>query len=705
MAIAEKLRIEVEAQVNKAISDMNRFNQTTQKSKTGISSLTSTIGKWALGVGAAVVSIQALRKAMDYAFDAAKYAAEASQVEKAFQNIAKQAGTSSAEVVSSLREMSLGTVSDLKLMQAASRAALFDIPLDKLDEMMHVAMASATATGQSVEYMFDSIVTGVGRAQPLILDNLGLTLKVGEATKAYADKLGKSTEQLTAAERKQAILNATLEAGAALTAKVGDAALEMTDLNKYENAQAAFENLRKELGTFMLPAFRKVSEEASTLAVHLADIIRQRNIMRDLGNEAYSTAEKISAITKEIEKQIEIKEVSTFFDDTYLNQLIAERAALGRLQSAEQLTARYRKMQEEEKEKEAAAEAERARLAAQRAEERRKETEEILADFSMTEAGKREELQKTIEKYEAYAQTYPAMQPIISAVLDELQKELEEMNRTVGEITETYKPLNSIIDETAGGYDSLIVGAKGTIAEFIQLSGIMPTLTQQFTGMKTQIEEVLPLFDNFGRKIETSINVDNLADMESRVIGTFQNIKTSAEELETSNINWGDELLSSFNNITSSLSTMWNRYHDQRLAGMDKESAEYKKIAREQAQAEKNMAIFQATVNTAAAVVKSLAVGGPAGIALAALTAAMGAAQIGAIVATPLPALERGGVITKPTTVLAGEKGPEAIIPLDQAGGVGGNVIIVQNVRGSVITERQLQRFALGGVMRMARGY
>jgi hypothetical protein len=47
-----------------------------------------------------------------------------------------------------------------------------------------------------------------------------------------------------------------------------------------------------------------------------------------------------------------------------------------------------------------------------------------------------------------------------------------------------------------------------------------------------------------------------------------------------------------------------------------------------------------------------------------------------------IPALADGGIVTGPTLALIGEAGPEAVIPLDRAGGMGGNNITI-NVQGA----------------------
>ena len=48
-----------------------------------------------------------------------------------------------------------------------------------------------------------------------------------------------------------------------------------------------------------------------------------------------------------------------------------------------------------------------------------------------------------------------------------------------------------------------------------------------------------------------------------------------------------------------------------------------------------------------------------------------------------IPRLAEGGIVTSPTLALIGEAGPEAVIPLNRGGGVGGNNYITINVSGA----------------------
>ena len=92
------------------------------------------------------------------------------------------------DILQGLREATHGTVTDLELMKAAVKFNDFKLPLDELGTMLAFAQQKAKDTGQSVDYMVDSIVTGLGRKSLMILDNLGLSAaEVKEKMKETGD--------------------------------------------------------------------------------------------------------------------------------------------------------------------------------------------------------------------------------------------------------------------------------------------------------------------------------------------------------------------------------------------------------------------------------------------------------------------------------------------------------------------------------------
>ena len=78
-------------------------------------------------------------------------------------------------LLANLKEATHGTVSELELMKAAVKFDDFKLPVEQLGTLLAFAQKKAKDTGQSVDYMVDSIVTGLGRKSLMILDNLGLS--------------------------------------------------------------------------------------------------------------------------------------------------------------------------------------------------------------------------------------------------------------------------------------------------------------------------------------------------------------------------------------------------------------------------------------------------------------------------------------------------------------------------------------------------
>ena len=109
-------------------------------------------------------------------------AEQADGVTKAFNGLNQEG------LLDNLRKATKGTVNDVQLMTAAVQANDFRIPLEDLGKYLEFAQLKAQQTGQSVDYMTNSIVTGLGRKSPLILDNLGISAaEISEKTKQTGD--------------------------------------------------------------------------------------------------------------------------------------------------------------------------------------------------------------------------------------------------------------------------------------------------------------------------------------------------------------------------------------------------------------------------------------------------------------------------------------------------------------------------------------
>lgn len=183
-----------------------------------------------------------------------------------FDNLAESAGFSGDAIMDSLRDAAKGMVTDVSLMESFNKSMLLvgEGMATKLPKLLEIAQASAAATGEDVGFLLDSLVTGIGRGSPMILDNLGLTINLSEAYESYAKTLGITTEEMTKAQQQEALLNAVVAAGDGFIARLGDntggTAQTMAQL------KTTLENTKMELATALLPALMSLLPVITQLA-------------------------------------------------------------------------------------------------------------------------------------------------------------------------------------------------------------------------------------------------------------------------------------------------------------------------------------------------------------------------------------------------------------------------------------------------------
>ena len=139
-----------------------------------------------MATGAAMTFVNAIKDAAAQGLEMAK---QGEGIRIAFERL-NQPG-----LLDELNNATHGTVTNLELMKAAVKFNDFNLPLSQMGTLLAFAQQKAKDTGQSVDYMVDSIVTGLGRKSLMILDNLGLSAaeikermkETGDMTTAVAD--------------------------------------------------------------------------------------------------------------------------------------------------------------------------------------------------------------------------------------------------------------------------------------------------------------------------------------------------------------------------------------------------------------------------------------------------------------------------------------------------------------------------------------
>lgn len=228
--------------------------------------------KSALKLGAALVGVFAVGKIISFGKEVVGLAAKAQGIRAAFERLNEPA------LLANLREATRGTVDDITLMQKAVQAKNFKIPLDQLATYFKFATNRAIETGESIDYMVESLITGVGRKSVLVMDNLGISaVELQEETKRLGDfgaaagaiiqrELAKSGDVADTASTKFAKINT---AWANMKERIGDVILEsgalQTILTKLE---AAFIKVFSVL-------FPDAADDLKTIAMLEADRVKE----------------------------------------------------------------------------------------------------------------------------------------------------------------------------------------------------------------------------------------------------------------------------------------------------------------------------------------------------------------------------------------------------------------------------------------------
>jgi len=117
------------------------------------------------------VTASVAKEILDVNLSLAKLSGNVEGVERAFN----RAFPNSVKLLEDLKTATHGTVTEFELMQRTLQATNLGVAVESLPLLFEFAATRAQQTGESVDYLVDSIVRGIGRKSILVLDNLGLS--------------------------------------------------------------------------------------------------------------------------------------------------------------------------------------------------------------------------------------------------------------------------------------------------------------------------------------------------------------------------------------------------------------------------------------------------------------------------------------------------------------------------------------------------
>lgn len=236
----------------------------------GFGRLSGVIGTVGLALGA--FGVQSLGRT---AVEMTRVSAVTRDMRDQFTFMAGVSEQESERMMQAMRKASKGMISDTELVASANRAMMFQVADSQQDlvQLLEITNALAGTMGITTTQAFDDLVRGIGRLSPLILDNLGLTIDTERAYTEYAAVLGKSADELTQTEQRQAFLNEALKQAQPLMAR--QAELGQTNADKLQEVQRAAENAQLAMGNAIQDDVIRATETYVWLLERITELLDQ----------------------------------------------------------------------------------------------------------------------------------------------------------------------------------------------------------------------------------------------------------------------------------------------------------------------------------------------------------------------------------------------------------------------------------------------
>jgi len=168
----------------------------------------------AQGIAGGIVPVYAAFAAQVFAIGAAfrflQSAGDLATLEKGQIAYASSTGIALKTLTTRIQEATDSQIAFQDAAQAAAIGTAAGLTADQLERLGKAAKDASIILGRDVTDSFNRLVRGVTKAEPELLDELGIILRLKDATETYAASLGKSANDLSQFEKSQAVANDVL---------------------------------------------------------------------------------------------------------------------------------------------------------------------------------------------------------------------------------------------------------------------------------------------------------------------------------------------------------------------------------------------------------------------------------------------------------------------------------------------------------------
>jgi hypothetical protein len=263
----------------------------------GLVGVGAAVGSVAVGIGKTLV--ESVKRATSALAGLAQQAADVEGLGIGFKGFAQDAEGGADAMLAALEKGSAGMIAQRDLMGSFNRAASL-VNKDfaqRLPEAFEALGKVSFTTGTSFQFLLDSLIWGVGRLTPKVIDNLQVQTNLAEITARGAEMFGKQAEALSITDKQMAAMDVTMEKLLDNTSAIPD----ISDRASVQSAKlgASLTNIGDTIGSALLPAWSSLLTSANMLVDTFAAAIAEggslRGVLVGLGAALSIMADSLAA--------------------------------------------------------------------------------------------------------------------------------------------------------------------------------------------------------------------------------------------------------------------------------------------------------------------------------------------------------------------------------------------------------------------------
>jgi len=197
-----------------------------------------------------------------------------------------------------------GFASQYDIILARNRAVQLglDLTADQFANLAEKAAKAGLVMGQDVNQSINDIILGIGRQSRLILDNLGIIVRVEKAYERYAAKIGIATKDLSDHQKKIAFTEDAMKAleraasGVTLEVHTGAAAWKVLQISIRNANDAISEAISKYV--LLIKVLKALKEGVD----FVTDNVRFQNSLTEAGQQIHEASKASAEYNEELKK-------------------------------------------------------------------------------------------------------------------------------------------------------------------------------------------------------------------------------------------------------------------------------------------------------------------------------------------------------------------------------------------------------------------